>query len=474
MQNDLISSAILKAFSHTPTKDQRELINQLSIFIENRRNDNAFLLKGYAGTGKTTIISSLVKVLPSFGINTVLMAPTGRAAKVLAGYSGKAAFTIHKIVYRLIVQSEGPAKLSLQQNKFSNSIFLVDEASMIQGSKSEQSDLFGGINLLDDLVQFITGGENCSLILVGDSAQLPPVFSPESPALNERYLSDRFNLNIMSFELKEVVRQAQKSGILFNATAIRKMLGEKKPKLPFFNLSGFTDFVRLSGQDVSDEINAAFMSNELHQSVIICRSNKQANRFNQYIRNRVLFREDEISSGDLLMVVKNNYFWLSDNSHAGFIANGDIIEIKRIHRIEEFYGFRFASVTARMIDFPDNPDLEVKLLLNTIETEGPALSETDQNNLFARVEADYSELPKKSARLEKIRNNPHYNALQVKFAYALTCHKSQGGQWSKVFVEKGYLPSGEPDTEYLRWLYTALTRATSKVFLLNFTDEYFK
>jgi len=316
-------------------------------------------------------------------------------------------------------------------------------------------------------------GEHCSLILIGDTAQLPPVHSPESPALNEKFLSGRYHLKISGFELKEVVRQAQKSGILFNATKIRKMIGENKKGFPSLKLAGFNDFIRLLGTDASDEINAAFMSRELQQSVIICRSNKQANRYNQYIRSRVLFREGEINAGDLLMVVKNNYFWLPENSHAGFIANGDIIELKRIKRIEELYCFRFADVTIRMIDYPDEPDLEVKLLLDTLETDGPSLSETEHSKLFSQVEADYAEVLKKSARMEKIRNNPHYNALQVKFAYALTCHKSQGGQWPKVFVDMGYIPSSEPDTEYLRWLYTALTRATSKVFLLNFKDDFF-
>lgn len=473
MQNDLICNAILNAFPFKPTGDQLELIRLLSIFLENRSNESTFVLKGYAGTGKTTIISSLVKALPVLETNSVLLAPTGRAAKVLAGYSGKKAFTIHKVIYRFMVRGDGPAKLSLQQNKFRNTVFLVDEASMISGSRTDQSDLFGGVNLLDDLVQYVMAGEHCSLILIGDTAQLPPVHSPESPALNEKFLSGRYHLKISGFELKEVVRQAQKSGILFNATKIRKMIGENKKGFPALKLPGFNDFIRLQGTDASDEINAAFMSREMQQSVIICRSNKQANRYNQYIRSRVLFREGEINAGDLLMVVKNNYFWLPENSHAGFIANGDIIELKRIKRIEELYGFRFADVTVRMIDYPDEPDLEVKLLLDTLETDGPSLSETEHSKLFSQVEAEYAEVLKKSARMEKIRNNPHYIALQVKFAYALTCHKSQGGQWPKVFVDMGYIPSSEPDTEYLRWLYTALTRATSKVFMLNFKDDFF-
>lgn len=474
MSNQFISQAILKEFPYTPTADQQELIGKLADFIRNGDTASVFVLKGYAGTGKTTIVSSLVKVLPSLRARSVLLAPTGRAAKVLSGYSGKPAFTIHKKIYRLLPSADGTLSISLQQNKHKNTFFIVDEASMIGGQRTEQTELFGGTHLLDDLLQYVHAGENCRLILIGDTAQLPPVMTTESPALNEKFLQQRYHLKIWSFELKEVVRQAHDSGILFNATLVRQMLGAKLQGYPKMQLDGFSDFIRLAGADAADEVNNAFMGNELEHSLIVCRSNKRANLFNQHIRNRVLFREDEISAGDLMMVVKNNYFWLPAGSNAGFIANGDIIELKRIRRIEEVYGFRFADVSARLLDYPDEPDLEVKILLDTLNAEGPSLSAHDSKRLFEEVAADYADIHHKGTRLAQIKNNPHYNALQVKFAYALTCHKAQGGQWANVFVEMGYIPSAEPDTDYLRWLYTGLTRATQKVFLLNFTDSFFQ
>lgn len=474
MSTEIISQAILKEFPYTPTNDQSELIDLLAQFIRDKNPASVFVLKGYAGTGKTTIVSSLVRVLPSLHAKSVLLAPTGRAAKVLAGYSGKQAFTIHKKIYRLLPQADGSISIALQQNKHKNTFFIVDEASMIGGNRTEQTELFGGVNLLDDLLQYVNDGINCRLILIGDTAQLPPVMTTESPALSAQYLSKSYHLKVWNFELKEVVRQARGSGILYNATLIRQKLGLKEEGFPKMQLDGFRDFKRLEGPDAADEVNNAFMRKGVEQSLIVCRTNKRANLFNQHIRNSVLFREDEISAGDLLMVVKNNYFWLPEGSNAGFIANGDIIELKRIKRIEELYGFRFADVTVRMLDYPDEPDLEVKILLDTLSADGPALPNVESKRLFEEVAADYADIPNKGTRLAQIKNNPNFNALQVKFAYALTCHKAQGGQWANVFVEMGYIPNKEPDTEYLRWLYTALTRATDKVFLLNFTDSFFQ
>lgn len=468
-----IKQALLKEFPYSPTEDQSQLMDLLADYIRRGDSSSVFVLKGYAGTGKTTIVSSLVGILPSIRARSVLLAPTGRAAKVLAGYSGRKAFTIHKKIYRLLPSADGSMRVELQQNKHRNTFFIVDEASMIGGTRSEQTELFGGINLLDDLVQYVSEGENCRLILIGDTAQLPPVMTTESPALSEKFLSQSYHLKIWNFELREVVRQARGSGILFNATLIRQMLGAKEEGYPKMQLGGFSDIRRLEGPDAADEVNNAYMSQDMDQALIVCRTNKRANLFNKHIRSRVLFREDEISAGDLLMVVRNNYFWLPESSQAGFIANGDIVELKRIRRIEEIFGFRFADVTIRMLDYPDEPDLEVKILLNTLDSEGPALTPADGRRLYEEVSADYVHIANKSARLAQIRNNPHFNALQVKFAYALTCHKAQGGQWANVFVEMGYIPNKEPDTEYLRWLYTALTRATDKVFLLNFTDPFF-
>jgi len=473
MKTEYISQTILNEFPYNPTGDQQQLIEKLAGFIVDADPASVFVLKGYAGTGKTTIVSSLVRVLPSLKANSVLLAPTGRAAKVLAGYSGNQAFTIHKKIYRILPASDGSISVVLQQNKYKNAFFIVDEASMIGGTRSEQTELFGGTNLLDDLLQYANAGVNCRLILIGDTAQLPPVQTIESPALSEKFLMQRYHLKVWNFEIRDVVRQARDSGILHNATHIRQMLGEKKAGYPKLQLDGFADFIRLTGNEAVDEINNAFMSNQVEQSLVVCRSNKRANLFNQHIRNRVLFREDEISAGDLLMVVKNNYYWLPENSNAGFIANGDIIELKRIRKVEEIFGFRFADVIARMLDYPDEPDIEVRILLDTLNSDGPSLSNTENRRLFDEVMADYAHIPNKATRLAHIKNDPYYNALQVKFAYALTCHKAQGGQWANVFVEMGYIPTQEPDTEYLRWLYTAITRATEKVFLLNFTDSFF-
>ncbi len=461
-------------FPYEPTGEQQALIHQLAGFIQNPELSTLFLLKGYAGTGKTTIVSSLVKMLPLLKAKSVLLAPTGRAAKVLAGYSGQQAFTIHKKIYRLQAAKDGSLHIALQPNKHRNTFFIVDEASMISGgTQTEQSSLFGGTNLLDDLVQYVVNGNNCRLLLIGDTAQLPPVKTTLSPALSENYLKQRYHFQVLAFELTEVVRQARDSGILLNATRLREMISHEKKGFPGFHVEGQPDFIRLDGQDAADEVNNAFMGSGTDQALIICRSNKRANLFNKHIRSRVLFMEDEINAGDLLMVVKNNYFWLPDNSAAGFIANGDIIEIKRINRIESLYGFRFADLTITMIDYPEQPDVDLKIMLDTLDVEGPALGQTALRNLFEAIAEDYQDVPNQRTRMEKIRNNPHFNALQVKFAYAMTCHKAQGGQWENVFVEMGFIPGKMPDTEYLRWLYTAITRATKKLFLLNFTDDFF-
>ncbi len=475
MVENTIVHALQRVFPYEPTQDQLRLFRELAAFITSIEPNSIFLLKGYAGTGKTSVVSSLVSILPQINSDTVLLAPTGRAAKVLATYAGKKAYTIHKKIYRLQTGSDGTMQVVLQQNKHKDTFFIVDEASMIAwGTAANQGSLFGGANLLEDLLRYIYNQNNCRLILVGDTAQLPPVHSNESPALNKSFLKRRFNFLILEHELKEVVRQARNSGILFNATKIREMLAKDKNGFPGFKLKGFDDMIRVQGQDAADEVNDAYISSGKEEALTICRSNKRANMFNQHIRQRVLFMEDEINAGELLMVVRNNYFWLPEQSEAGFIANGDILELKRILRSEELYGFRFADVSARMIDYPDEPDLEVKLLLNTLETEGPALPQKDANALFEAVAEDYQHIPNKRTRMAHIRNNPYLNALQVKYAYAMTCHKAQGGQWKHVFVEMGYLPEKTPDTEYLRWLYTALTRSTTKVFLMNFVEEFFE
>ncbi len=474
MGTSSIIRGIEKHFPYRPTPDQAALIRELAAFLVDPEPLSLFILKGYAGTGKTTIVSSLVRMLPALKSDSVLLAPTGRAAKVLAGYAGKQALTIHKKIYRLQAAGDGAPHISLQQNKHHNTLFIVDEASMIPGNiPDDQTSLFGGTNLLDDLFRYVYNNKNCRLILIGDTAQLPPVMCPESPALGKAFLQSRFGLHIRDYELKEVVRQSQDSGILFNATRIREMLSKQQPGFPDPGLKQFGDVTRVQGQEAADEVDNAWLANR-EEALMICRSNKRANLYNRHLRQRVLFMEDEINAGDLLMVVRNNYFWLPEESEAGFIANGDIIELKRIKRIESLYGFRFADVTFRMIDYPGMPDVDARLLLDVLDTDGPALSGQAFNQLFEAVAEDYRDIPNKRTRMAHIRNNPYLNALQVKYAYAMTCHKAQGGQWKHVFVEMGYLPKKKPDKEYIRWLYTAITRATDKVFLLNFVDEFFE
>jgi ATP-dependent exoDNAse (exonuclease V) alpha subunit len=464
---------ILKAFPFEPTRGQLELAEMLGSFIEDKNQRAVFVLKGYAGTGKTSFVSAMVRVLPLIRKKAVLLAPTGRAAKVLSGYAGQPAWTIHKRIYFQRVARDGSISLILQKNLYRNAIFIVDEASMIAGSFTESDQVFSSRNLLDDLVEYVASGESCKLLMIGDSAQLPPVGLPVSPALDLEFLKSRYELKIISCELKEVMRQSLESGILFNATCMREQLSEEVIRYPLFNLKNKPDIIRINGPELEELLHTSLASSDRSETVVICRSNKRANMYNREIRNRVLFQENEISSGDYLMVVKNNYFWLDPQSAPGFIANGDIIEIRQIRNIEEQHGLRFADVTIKMVDYPDEPTLDVKILLDVLMAEAPALPGEAQKKLFTSVLEEYQDIPQRSLRFEKVRTDPYYNALQVKFAYALTCHKTQGGQWQNVFIDQGYIKDGMIDREYLRWLYTALTRAKEKVFLLGFKDEFF-
>jgi ATP-dependent exoDNAse (exonuclease V) alpha subunit len=463
----------LENFPYQPTSDQEVLISGLADFLFSPEVSSVFVLKGYAGTGKTSVVSSLVKILPRLKAQSVLLAPTGRAAKVLASYSGKTAFTIHRKIYSLKENAEGSFSFSVAPNPHEDTLFIVDEASMISLHNQDDSSLFGTGNLLEDLMSYVYSGNNCRMILIGDVAQLPPVKSNESPALNIPYLKSSFSLQIHTCELKQVVRQEAGSGILKNATLIRQKILSGKKGFFKFKIEGFNDFKRLSGPDTADYINDAFSARNFENTIIVCRSNKRANLYNQHIRQRVLFHEDELSAGDLLMVVRNNYSWLPKESQVGFIANGDIAEVLRIQKTVDLYGFRFAHVTIRLIDYPAEADLEVILMLNTLSSDGPALSFDDGAKLWQAVSEDYADEANKRKRLACIKKNPYLNALQVKFAYALTCHKAQGGQWENVFVEMGYIPDNNPDTEYFRWLYTALTRATHNLYLMGFSDDFF-
>lgn len=470
-----IRSMLLHEFPHATTPGQEQLMGELAVFlsISWKKANALFLLKGYAGTGKTTVVKALVNVLPAIGKRTVLLAPTGRAAKVMAGYTGKQAHTIHRKIYLAWTNKEGQIELKLQKNLHRHTLFIVDEASMIQHAMPVEGQLFSTRNLLDDLFAYVQAGENCRLLFIGDAAQLPPVGLDYSPALDVSFLKNGYHLDIDSFELVEVVRQTQESGILVNATRIREKISHPEIRFPFFQLNPFPDIFRISGSELEEALNQAYSGSERENNVVICRSNKRANLFNREIRRRILFLEGEITPGDYLMVVKNNYFWLPLESSAGFIANGDIVEITRIRKFEEIYGFRFADITIRFIDYPDEPKLDVKILLDTLTSESAALTQPDNNRLFQTIMEDYANLRSRRERVENVKANPYFNALQVKFAYALTCHKTQGGQWDTVFIDQGYLTEQMLNREYLRWLYTAITRATKKMFLVNFQERFF-
>jgi exodeoxyribonuclease-5 len=389
------------------------------------------------------------------------MAPTGRAAKVLASYAQKPANTIHRNIYFARTTKDGAIALKLQQNLHKQTLFIVDEASMIQHSSMTETSLFASRNLLDDLFEYVFSGEGCRMMFIGDSAQLPPVGLEHSPALDLDYLRKAYHLLIETHELTEVVRQAKHSGILLNATAVRNQIIRQEWGLPLFTVGHHPDVIRINGSELEEALNSAYSGAGKENNVVVCRSNKRANIFNTEIRKRILFLEEEITTGDYMMVVKNNYFWLPEGSAAGFIANG------------EMYGFRFADVTIRFIDYPDEKDLDVRILLDTLKSESPALSSADNNRLFQEVMKDYEELPSRRGRIEKVKVNPWFNALQVKFSYALTCHKTQGGQWDTVFIDQGYLNEKMMNLEYLRWLYTAVTRATKKLYLVNFEEKFF-
>ena len=468
-----VRDLIFSRFVHTPTFGQQEACKRIVSFLYDTNPSSAFVLKGYAGTGKTTLVSALIQILPQLRLRTVLLAPTGRAAKVLSNYSGKKAYTIHKKIYYTATDEYGIMHIARAKNKHKYTLFIVDEASMI----GETLTTFGGNvkNLLEDLVDYVADGEHCRMLLIGDSAQLPPIGSTISPALDVENLESITNLNIYDYEMQDVVRQQEQSGILFNSTLLRNYISEKKDiESSLFRLENFTDIVRVGGADLEECLNREYSENELGDVVVVCRTNKRANIFNREIRNRILYREGELNTGDFLMVVKNNYYWVDSDSEMGFIANGDIVEVMQVRKYKELYGFRFVDVTLRFVDYPDMENLDCTILLDTLASEASALSDADSRRLFEEVMLDYTDIPKKSERLAMLKTNPYYNALQVKFAYSLTCHKTQGGQWTTVFVDQGFLPDNVMDTDYLRWLYTALTRATKKVYLLNFNDSFFE
>jgi len=461
---------MLEKFPHDPTIKQRKLLTLLSDFIFNENKNALFLLKGYAGTGKTTTIGTFVNSLWTAGKKSVLLAPTGRAAKVISLYSKKPAFTIHKKIYFPKKQSNGSVAFVLQPNKHTNTVFIVDEASMIPDGRQNQQ-LFDSSSLLDDLISYVYSGVNCKLIFIGDTAQLPPVKLSVSPALEKDTLIYDYHKEVIEIELDEVMRQHEDSGILANATALRLLLKNEDEKFQFD--VDFADIERLEdGYDIEDAIVSAYESDGVEDTAFIVRSNKRANEYNQQIRYNIRGQENEISAGDYIMIVKNNYFWLPESSTAGFIANGDICEVLKIFSIKELYGFKFAEVEIRMIDYPEMHPFETVLLLDTLTSESPSLTYEESNKLYQAVKEDYAHEKSKYKQFMAIKKNIYFNSLQVKFSYAMTCHKSQGGQWKTVFIEQPYLPDGV-SKEYFRWLYTAITRAQEKLYLIGFKDDFF-
>lgn len=457
----------------SPTDGQRQAMDFLSDFVcQFSPNNELFILTGYAGTGKTTLVSALVKVLYSFHRSCVLLAPTGRAAKVFASYSSKKAYTIHKLLY-YVKKKEDVILFSRRKNEFKNTIFLVDEVSMLSDARQD-GILFSSQTLLEDLFSFVYEGENCKLIFIGDDAQLPPVNATESPALNPEYLKQSFNVTIYTAQLLEVVRQSLDSGILYNANRLRGKIKHAQFSYPLFTLGDFQDFQSIDGRDLEEQLNSLYAYYGSEEVVVITRSNKRAYSFNSEIRNRIFFRENRIATGDYIMAVKNNYFWLDESSEVGFIANGDILEIVAINSIRELYGFSFADVTVRLCDYPNYPTIDIKLWLESLESDEASLPYEKLNLLYHAVAEDYADIQNKRTRYLAIKNDPYLNAVQVKFAYSLTCHKTQGGQWKVVMVDRGFATAENSDKEYLRWLYTAVTRASEKVYLINFKEDIFE
>ena len=470
MLNTYIAGQIYAKISFGATLSQKKVVEKLSEYLSSSDYSRIFVLNGYAGTGKTTLISALVAVLRETGVKSVLLAPTGRAAKVLTRYSGQQAFTIHKRIYRQRTNADYESKYSLDMNKEQGAVFIVDEASMLSDSSGD-GQIFGSGSLLEDLITYVRKGRDCRLILVGDNAQLPPVGADYSPALEPSALLHYGDVTYTSMD--DVVRQSVESGILFNATMVRCMLENNLCEIPRFDLSR-PDIEAIDGGEFLEKLQDCYDTYGRDETIVVTRSNKRANRFNEGVRRYILSSEEAIESGDMLMVGKNNYHYTEriENCPMNFIANGDIARLKKIRRFEDFYGFHFADAVLSFADY-DDTEIECKILLDTIASESPSLTREESRRLFDEVEKDYTDIKSRIKRYKEIRENPHFNAVQVKFAYAVTCHKAQGGQWRAVFVDR-CLFGDEPMTkDMLRWLYTAVTRATDKLYLVNFDERFF-
>lgn len=467
MINTYFELQIKEKFCLQPTLEQEKAIKSLSSYLFSGKEEGVFLLKGYAGTGKTSLVGALVKTLDKLKVPVVLLAPTGRAAKVFSQYAEHAAYTIHRRIYREKTVNDLNSGFTLNYNRYNHALFIVDEASMI-ANEGLSGTTFGSGRLLDDLIEFVFSGQGCKLLLLGDEAQLPPVGEQHSPALSVDVLM-KYGLRVYSEELTQVVRQSRDSGILYNATLIRDLIRTNSSVLPKIKISGFPDLCRMPGNELIESLATSYSRAGVEETMVLCRSNKRANIYNNGIRNQVLDREDELVSGDRIMIAKNNYFWTEKIKEVDFIANGDIALVRRVRRCREMYGFRFADVT---LEFPDYNDLEidVTVLLDTLQSESSSLAREQQEQLYAAIMEDYLDEPQKE-RFKSLKTNEYFNALQVKYAYAITCHKSQGGQWAHVYLDQGYMPAENLTPEYFHWLYTAFTRATEKLFLVNWPLE---
>lgn len=471
MINTYIAGQIYTKILFETTFSQKKVIEMLSEWLSSPDCSQIFVLNGYAGTGKTTLVSALVEVLDEVGIKSVLLAPTGRAAKVLSRYSGKQAYTIHKRIYREKTNANYESKFSLNINKEQGAVFVVDEASMLSDTTTE-GQIFGSGSLLEDLVKYVQSGKECRLILVGDNAQLPPIGADYSPALDESVMQSYADVVYASMD--DVVRQSAESGILFNATMVRCMLENGLHEIPQFDMQ-YPDFKSIGGLDLLETLQDCYDRYGRDEVIVITRSNKRANKYNEGIRRYNLSAEENIESGDMLMVVKNNYHYTEriENCPMSFMANGDVARLKKIRRFEDFYGFHFADAILQFPDYNDT-EIECKILLDTIASESPSLTREESRRLFDEVEKDYTDIKSKIKRLKEIRENPHYNAVQVKFSYAITCHKAQGGQWKAVFIDRCLFGDEPMSRDMLRWLYTAITRATERVYLVNFDERFFE
>lgn len=473
MLSSFISDQIKACFSHVPTPSQHDVIQKMGDLITSDSLRPVLIIDGYAGSGKTALMRAFCQVAGQMEMNIELMAPTGRAAKVLSSFTGLPAHTIHKRIYRQDIVLDFNSGFSLNYNRSLGAVFIVDEASMISNSMTGDTE-FGSGRLLEDLLDFVFSRPHCKLILMGDSAQLPPVGSDIGPALSAAFL-EGMGLDVQRCLLTDVVRQQKESSILKNSLILRDLIfsDERRSGYPHLNLDGAVDVERISGADLIETISGCYDKYGVENTMVVTRSNKRASQYNLGIRNSILFKEEAIVRGDLLMVMKNNYFWLREEKNGDFIANGDIAEIVRINGYNELYGHRFADVSVEFID-NNNREVDLKILIDTIASDAPKLTFAEEEQFYNTVMEDYQDLTSVRKRVEAIRGNEYYNALQVKFAYALTCHKAQGGQWDAVFIDLGYVTEEMMDANFYKWLYTAITRASKKLYLVNFKDEFFQ